>query len=245
MKKKFKTLLLVAVLIAACFGCKKDDDNSNNPSVANFAISGDNEFAPRAVIFSNQSLNATSYLWNFGDGQTSTAENPNHVFNAGGTYNVTLTATNSVGQNVVNKTVIIKNAPSKLKITRIVLTSIPFINSSGSGWDTYNGPDVYFKLSDDASTAYFTSGGIFNDLVSSTLPVAFTTGFPFTIIDLDYNFIMGFWDQDSPDADDYMAGFYFKVRTKMPTDGSLYPATIVMQSATNGLNFTLNVEWLP
>ncbi|MFH0894283.1 MAG: PKD domain-containing protein, partial [Bacteroidota bacterium] len=53
-----------------------------------------------ATTFTNQSVSSspiTSYLWNFGDGQTSTLQNPTHVYAAPGTYNVTLTITNSAG----------------------------------------------------------------------------------------------------------------------------------------------------
>lgn len=44
-----------------------------------------------SVVFANQSENATSYLWDFGDGHTDTAANPIHVFPSG-TYTVCLTA---------------------------------------------------------------------------------------------------------------------------------------------------------
>lgn len=38
-----------------------------------------------------------SFLWNFGDGTTSTLENPTHTFTAPGTYNVTFTISNALG----------------------------------------------------------------------------------------------------------------------------------------------------
>ena len=48
--------------------------------------------------FTNSSTgNATSYIWNFGDGGTSTVTNPTHVYTASGTYSVTLTAFNPNG----------------------------------------------------------------------------------------------------------------------------------------------------
>lgn len=48
------------------------------------------------VTFNNTSVNATSYLWEFGDGATSTSANPIHTYSSGGIYSVTLTATSSV-----------------------------------------------------------------------------------------------------------------------------------------------------
>ncbi len=47
--------------------------------------------------FTNNSFGAISYLWNFGDGESSTETNPRHLFNATGTYNTCLYATNSAG----------------------------------------------------------------------------------------------------------------------------------------------------
>ena len=49
--------------------------------------------------FTNQSVAATSYLWNFGDGQTSTLASPVHTYAQDGTYTVELTATNACGSN--------------------------------------------------------------------------------------------------------------------------------------------------
>lgn len=43
------------------------------------------------VYFTDNSTGAYSWLWDFGDGSTSTQQNPIHVYNSTGTYNVTLT----------------------------------------------------------------------------------------------------------------------------------------------------------
>ena len=49
-----------------------------------------------SVSFTNLSSNYETVLWDFGDGQTSTAENPTHTYALNGNYTVTLTAiTNS------------------------------------------------------------------------------------------------------------------------------------------------------
>jgi PKD repeat protein len=44
------------------------------------------------VSFANASTNATTYSWNFGDGQTSTAVNPTHVYTTNGSYTIDLIA---------------------------------------------------------------------------------------------------------------------------------------------------------
>ncbi|OUJ74185.1 hypothetical protein BXP70_10645 [Hymenobacter crusticola] len=52
------------------------------------------------VQFTDQSLNGpTAWLWDFGDGTTSTQQNPQHCYTTPGTFTVTLTATNAIGAN--------------------------------------------------------------------------------------------------------------------------------------------------
>lgn len=46
------------------------------------------------ATFTNQSFNATTYSWNFGDSFTSTLSNPVHTYTSSGTYIVTLQASN-------------------------------------------------------------------------------------------------------------------------------------------------------
>ena len=60
---------------------------------ANFSASPNAGKAPLQVNFTNESTGfATSWLWRFGDGATSTAEDPNHTYSKPGTYTAMLTA---------------------------------------------------------------------------------------------------------------------------------------------------------
>jgi gliding motility-associated-like protein len=52
---------------------------------------------PFTVNFQDASPNAVAWLWNFGDGNTSTLQNPSHTYTADGQYNVTLRITTSFG----------------------------------------------------------------------------------------------------------------------------------------------------
>ena len=61
------------------------------------------------VSFTDESNNTpSSWSWNFGDGQTSTIQNPTHHYNANGTYTVELTATNAFGSGSKTQTNIIQ-----------------------------------------------------------------------------------------------------------------------------------------
>lgn len=52
------------------------------------------------VQFTNTSVAATGYLWDFGDGNTSTLQDPINVYAADGNYTVTLTTTSATGCQV-------------------------------------------------------------------------------------------------------------------------------------------------
>jgi PKD repeat protein len=59
------------------------------------------------VQFSNLSANATSYNWDFGDGNTSNLANPLHVYAASGSYNVKLSAAKCGIENTFTQTITI------------------------------------------------------------------------------------------------------------------------------------------
>lgn len=61
---------------------------------ANFTWSPNPPQENTITRFTNLSVGATRYLWDFGDGETSTLTNPTHLFNATGVYQTTLYAFN-------------------------------------------------------------------------------------------------------------------------------------------------------
>jgi PKD repeat protein len=112
--------MIFLVLFVIAISCQKSSVSTNeakpNPTnnnvtavaaapTAGFKIS--NAANPSAVwvalplVFENTSQNAQSYLWDFGDGTTSTQKIPGNVYYGicGMSYTITLTATNSQGQS--------------------------------------------------------------------------------------------------------------------------------------------------
>ena len=73
-------------------------------------------YVPLTVQFTNKSKFGVSYSWDFGDGTAAvTDENPQHVYADAGTYTVSLTVTNEIGENVLTKdNLITVDPPEKL-----------------------------------------------------------------------------------------------------------------------------------
>ncbi|MEW5994254.1 MAG: PKD domain-containing protein [Candidatus Zixiibacteriota bacterium] len=72
--------------------------------VADFSGSPTTGAAPLAVNFTDLSSgNPTSWSWDFGDGGTSTAQNPLYTYTTAGTYTVSLAASNTCGSDVETK----------------------------------------------------------------------------------------------------------------------------------------------
>ncbi|WP_052727984.1 PKD domain-containing protein [Methanosarcina vacuolata] len=86
------------------------------PPIADFSASPTSGNAPLKVTFTDKSSNSpTSWKWTFGDGKTSTEQNPVHTYTKAGTYTVVLTASNAGGSNTVTKSkyITVKTAPIK------------------------------------------------------------------------------------------------------------------------------------
>ncbi|HYG52961.1 MAG TPA: N-acetylmuramoyl-L-alanine amidase [Flavobacteriales bacterium] len=63
--------------------------------VAGFTMTNDTAYMPGPFVgFTNTSVNADGYSWDFGDGQTSTGANPWNLYTAPGVYTVTMIAVN-------------------------------------------------------------------------------------------------------------------------------------------------------
>lgn len=82
--KRIITISAVLTLLVLT-GCDREP-------IANFAYTPANPNTGQLVIFENLSLDAASYEWDFGDGNSSNAYSPSHSYMSGGTFTVRLKA---------------------------------------------------------------------------------------------------------------------------------------------------------
>ncbi len=88
-------------LIASNFGCTDDTVIANvvciTPPLARFTLTPATGCGvPLLVTFTDNSILPQTWLWDFGDGNTSTVPSPTHTYTALGNYTVTLTVSDTV-----------------------------------------------------------------------------------------------------------------------------------------------------
>ena len=88
------------------------DAQNENYNTANYGLDANAGFTnvDLAVTFTNTSVGATDYSWNFGDGNTDLTATPSHTYATPGDYTVVLTATNGVCSSEFSFTVSVENA---------------------------------------------------------------------------------------------------------------------------------------
>ncbi|RYF87186.1 MAG: PKD domain-containing protein [Chitinophagaceae bacterium] len=113
------------ILVVKNNGCKDTLKIANfikvKPPIAKF-IFKNNCNDKLNITFTDQSIGAVSYFWDFGDGTTSTVKNPAHRYSAYGTYDVQLTVSNDTCQHTMKQTVkIVNGTPDFIAIPELWL----------------------------------------------------------------------------------------------------------------------------
>jgi PKD repeat protein len=89
-----------------------DNEQGEIPLIVNFSSTG--TIDPDGTI--------ASYLWNFGDGATSTSANPQHTYTSPGQYVVTLTVTDNQGVTSTGTVSIDAEAPNIPPVAKFIVT---------------------------------------------------------------------------------------------------------------------------
>lgn len=111
MKKFVQNPWLLALLLVgtAIVSCKKD----KLETIAGFSFKVD-AADYKKVVFTNASQNYDSVSWDFGDGNTSTEINPEHIYATTGAYTVKLSVTGEGGTDVLSQVVTISDPDAEL-----------------------------------------------------------------------------------------------------------------------------------
>ncbi len=158
---------------------------------------------PLTVAFTGNSVNGVGYKWLFGDGSTSTAQNPTHLYQQGGKFDVTLVVTGANGcSDSLKKTAFVQIVPASIAVNNLPqqgcvpltfspVTTINSVDPIGSWyWDFGDGTNsseaapshVYSRTGIYTVKLFFTTKGgcrdsvIFKDQVMAGNPpkVSFT-----------------------------------------------------------------------
>lgn len=137
-----------------------------------------------------------AYNWNFGDGTTSTKQNPEHYYSKSGTYNTKLSLTTKGGckdsvEYPVNVTV---HSTPKVTIvavdsvcvqSSVVMYGTDNLNEAGSAWN-WNFDDGTFDTTGSRTHHTFTKGGLrnINTIITTPFGCADTTSHLLTVVDL-------------------------------------------------------------
>ena len=151
---------------------------------ANFSGTPTTGVAPLTVNFSDLSTGSpTSWSWTFGDGGTSTAQNPSHAYAVAGTYNVSLTATNPCGSNLNTKNgyvVVSGSGPTWVTITSDNFeTNFGTYTDGGTDCVRYTGTTFSHQgtasidIQDNTTTSFFTTTTARNVSTYNTQDITF------------------------------------------------------------------------
>lgn len=195
--KHLKAIIFIS-LTFCCFSCF--DFQDDDPIIPEASFVQDRNFIEpsESVSFTNESGDAISYEWDFGDGNQSTEESPTHVFQSLGTFQVMLTATSETGEThtFTSEVVVGERWP-----TAIFLSAFNPINGSGDPWDEDDsGPDVYFGFSlSNGQVQNFIK--ILDDIQPNTGPKAASITSAQSMKFSDQNWKIVLIDNDDPDTD--------------------------------------------
>ncbi len=197
LKKTATFLVAIPFFITAC---SKDSGPAPTADFTTATVGG-NTHAPSTINFANSSTNADTYAWTFGDGGTSSDQNPSHKYSTSGTFNVNLNASSSLKSDSKSSTITIAPAYTKVTLSSIKLSSTNFVSA-------FIG---YVQITNASNGILYTSSTFTIDPAAMPLSVNLST--PYTITNLSSTYNIEVWKMGGPPMKS-------ATRTFLPTDFS-------------------------
>ncbi len=195
MRNAFK--LIAAILLIAFFGCSSDDTPPVIPTVS-FERDRDIVEPGDEVTFTSTNTDADTFLWEFGDGNTSTDENPVHTYSETGSFTITLTVTSTTGDTASSTATIVVG---KRYLLGFLVTNFSAVDATGKPWDDdSSGPELFFGLT-QSSNQNVDLYNLGDNLTADDLPAGGTvpTDAQVELTDEEWSFI--YIDNDDPQND--------------------------------------------
>ena len=169
----------VSLEVADANGCKdtllqKKFISIGAATKAAFSPSKSNACPWEKITLTNNSTGATDYIWDFGDGTSSTVKSPSHTYTVGGTYKVYLTSSingscaskDSVEINIETIEAAFTSSPNSACITPIVVNyTDQSINATSWKWSFGNGAN---STSQNPSNTINTFGDFTDQLIATS-----------------------------------------------------------------------------
>lgn len=133
MKTKRYAYSLICLFAISFFACQKDEVIVPPQSQAEFTASATTVKVGEEIQFQNNSQNATSYLWSFGDGTTSKEVSPRKTYQSSNIYLVSLVSTGAGGSTIQSMEITVTPAASFTVVDQAHLvtnTPVQFTNTS-------------------------------------------------------------------------------------------------------------------
>ncbi|HET6559642.1 MAG TPA: PKD domain-containing protein [Prolixibacteraceae bacterium] len=163
-----KTILILLVLVLVLYSCNTDELRLKPNACFDVSPATDMKVGD-TIKFSNCSVNANQYSWDFGDGIISTEASPDHVYKNSGSFTIKLEALNNEAIDIIYKTIQIKDkeivvkkpnacfevsSTTDMKVGKPIQFSNCSVNANKYTWDFGDGtnsteasPDHVYKNS--------------------------------------------------------------------------------------------------
>lgn len=196
MKITSKLLLVIVCVTMVLIGSACDEElpaagslPDETPPTALFSFTqGENNYLD--VRFTNESNSATTYEWDFGDGETSTEKEPANVYDADGTYTVSLTASDNLGATNTYSaeiTLVEPDEPFAPTILESGFEDGALDGGSGDGRDSW-------KNSDLGGVIQITASPVYEGAQSAKLPTSNDRiGYQLVSVESDTDYVLSFY----------------------------------------------------
>ena len=132
MKSKIYAYLTLFLMFVCVLSCKDEDEPQPQPA-STFTADKTTVKVGEDILFTNNSQNATAFIWSFGDGTTSKVFSPTKAYTTSGTFQVSLVSSGEGGSTISNTTITVAPLASftaEDESNLVALTPIQFTNAS-------------------------------------------------------------------------------------------------------------------